>query len=96
MLSFEVALQLDGLQPDDIVVECMLGRIDAEEVFETTHKRLFYLVDTRADGSTLFRCDLFDVDNACSAGGLQQFKIRYYPCHHLLSHPHECGLMRWL
>ncbi len=95
-LSFEVALQLDSLQPEDIVVECVLGRIDADENFETTHKQLFYLAGTGTDGATLFRCDLFDMDNACSAGGLQQFKIRYYPCHHLLSHPLECGLMRWL
>ncbi|HUT41060.1 MAG TPA: alpha-glucan family phosphorylase [Gammaproteobacteria bacterium] len=96
MLSFEVALQLNGLQPDDIVVECVLGQIDKDDNFETTHKRLFYISGTHADGATLFRCDLFDVENACSAGGLQQFKIRYYPCHHQLSHPLECGLMRWL
>jgi len=95
-LSFEVALQLDGLQPDDVVVECVLGRTDEEDNFLMTYKRLFYLAGASADGATLFRCDLFDVDNACSAGGLQQFKIRYYPCHHLLSHPLECGLMRWL
>jgi starch phosphorylase len=95
-LSFEVALQLDGLQPEDVVVECVLGRTDEEDNFITSYRRLFYLAGTSADGATLFRCDLFDVDDACSAGGLQQFKIRYYPCHHLLSHPLECGLMRWL
>ncbi|MEZ5541864.1 MAG: alpha-glucan family phosphorylase [Pseudomonadota bacterium] len=96
ILSFEVALTLDGLQPEDVVVECVLGRSDEDGNFEITHRRLFYLAGDRADGTTLYRCDLFDVDNGCSAGGLQQFRIRYYPCHHLLSHPLECGLMRWL
>ncbi len=95
-LSFEVALQLDGLQAADIVVECVVGHIDEEYNFEMAYKRLFYLAGTTTDGAALFRCDLFDVENTCSAAGLQHFKIRYFPCHHLLSHPLECGLMRWL
>lgn len=95
-LSFEVALRIDALQAEDVVVECVLGRTDADDNFEIIQRRPFYTAGTRADGAVLFRCDLFDMDEGCSAGGLQQFRIRYYPCHHLLSHPLECGLMRWL
>jgi starch phosphorylase len=95
-LSFEVALQLDALQPDEMVVECVLGHADADGNFEIVQRRLFYAAGTGADGTALYRCDLFELDEGCSAGGLQQFRIRYYPCHHLLGHPLECGLMRWL
>jgi len=96
ILSFEVALYLDGLQPDDVVVECVIGQLDGDDNYTTDYKQLFYLAGTGTDGATLYRCDLFDFENSCSAGGLQQFRIRYYPCHQLLSHPLECGLMRWL
>jgi starch phosphorylase len=95
-LSLEVALDLNGLQPDDVVVECVLGTLDAEDQLQITGKKLFMEVGEDRNGNNLFRCDLFDFVTPCSDGGLQHFKIRFYPCHHLLSHPLECGLMRWL
>jgi starch phosphorylase len=95
-LSFEMAIHLNGLQPDDIVVECVKGKTSEEGKFDITNSVLFYLAGKTPEGDTLYRCDMFDLGDMCTASGLQQFKIRYYPCHHLLSHPFECGLMRWL
>jgi len=95
-LSLEVSMSLNGLQPDDIVVECVLGRNTVNGEFEASHTVLLYLDGEATGDEARYRCDLFDFGASCSAGGLQQFKIRFYPCHYLLSHPLECGLMRWL
>jgi len=95
-LSFEVAIHPNGLRPDDIVVECVVGKTSEDNVFDSDYTVQFYVAGATPDGDSLFLCDLFDVNSSCTAGGLQQFRIRYYPCHPLLSHPQECGLMRWL
>jgi starch phosphorylase len=95
-MSFEVALHTNGLQPADLVVECVKGSMNEEGLFNITDTMLFYLADKTSESDAIYRCDLFDPGDLCTAGGLQQFKIRYYPCHHLMSHPFECGLMRWL
>jgi len=95
-LSLELELNLNGLQPDDIVVECISGTLEDNNRFRIFDRYLFSEAATNAAGHNLFRCDLFDSGDQLAAGGLQHFKIRYYPCHHLLSHPLECGLMHWL
>jgi starch phosphorylase len=95
-LLLELELNLNGLQADDLVVECVFGTLSAEGEFRVAHRMLFSGAGISANGKNLFRCKLFDLGNPCSTGGLQHFKIRYYPCHHLLSHPLECGLMHWL
>ena len=78
------------------MVECVGGNLDSEQRFRTTYHKLFSDAGSTPKGHHLFRCDLFEFGGSCSSGGLQHFKIRYYPCHHLLSHPLECGLMHWL
>ncbi|MGB5261138.1 MAG: alpha-glucan family phosphorylase [Gammaproteobacteria bacterium] len=95
-LSLEVAIHLNGLEPDDLVIECVRGRGRRDGEFNGTDTLLFYYVETDSQGDAIYRCDLIEIDDTCSSSGLQQFKIRYYPCHHLLSHPFECGMMRWL
>ncbi len=95
-LSLELNLYLNGLQPEDIVAECISGVLDSELRFRVTYRKLFTPAGRDKAGGDLFRCDLFDLGVSCSSGGLQHFKIRYYPCHHLLSNPLECGLMHWL
>jgi starch phosphorylase len=94
-LTLELELTLNGLQPGDLVVECVIGQLDVDGQFQAINRKLFTSGDPLADGKSLLRCELFDF-GPCSIGGLQHFKIRYYPCHHLLSHPLECGLMRWV
>jgi starch phosphorylase len=96
MLELELALELNGLEPDDLVVECVVGTLDEEQAFRVTNRKQFAAAGNGPGNSRLFRCDLFEFGHTCSSGGLQHFKIRYYPCHALLSHPLECGLMHWL
>ena len=95
-LSVEVIVNLNGLNADDVVVECLLGTETEWGEFTPTYIVPFDLVSHDGGGETVYRCDLFEKTETCSAGGLQHFKIRVYPFHPLLSHPLECGRMRWL
>jgi starch phosphorylase len=95
-LSLEVAMLIDGLEHDDLVIECVRGTGRRDGDLHGTDILLFHYAETDSEGNALYRCDLIGIDDTCNAGGLQQFRIRYFPCHHLLSHPFECGMMRWL
>ena len=95
-VSMEVAISLNGLDPGDVIVECVLGSESATGEFIAQKRIPFSLVEQNPEGETLYQCDLFDSDESCSAGGLQHFKIRVFPSHELLCHPFECGRMLWL
>ncbi|MBT8117422.1 MAG: hypothetical protein KJO66_06280, partial [Gammaproteobacteria bacterium] len=95
-LTLEVAIHLDDLAPDDLVIECIRGTGNRDGDSNDTDRLLFHYVETDKQGEALYRCELIDIDGGCTISGLQQFRIRYYPCHHLLSHPFECGMMHWL
>jgi starch phosphorylase len=95
-LVVEVAVELNGLDTDDVFVECLVD--DPARPGRQRHACSIPLfLDRRNDaGEAVFRCELFDPDYTCTVGGLQEFRIRLYPCHPLLSHPLECGRMLWL
>ena len=96
ILPIDVAVHLNGLDPDDLFVECILGtdKVSGEALSDCSVP--LFLTGINDDGEAVYHCDLFDTGQSCWVGGLQQFQVRIYPCHHLLSHPLECGLMIWL
>lgn len=96
VLALDVEVMINGLDAEDIVVECIVGSEDATGDFKVAQCTRFKRAETSNDGKVLFHCDLFETDTLCSAGGLQHFRIRVYPWHELLSHPFECGRMLWL
>ena len=91
-LKFEVAVQLNGLKPDDIVVELLLGRplIGHDHV---KNKQFRFTATGIADavGAHIYALEL--KPELC---GSLDYKIRAYPWHELLTHPLEMGLMVWL
>jgi starch phosphorylase len=95
-LTMEVAISLNGLEPGDVTVECVLGTESVTGEFIAQKRIPFSLVGENPEGETLYQCDLFDSGESCSVGGLQQFKVRVFPSHKLLCHPFECGRMLWL
>jgi starch phosphorylase len=95
-LLIDVDVELNGLDPDDIVVECVLGDETGSGEFSATRSIPFVLLASATDGKASYHCKLFEAKELCSAGGLEHFKIRLYPYHRLLSHPLECGRMLWL
>ncbi len=88
-LSLAVAVNLNGLNADDIVVECLLGEFSQQQFVAETSVRLVYQPGQHFEAR-------FAVDWTPGDCGLKQYRLRLYPYNRLLSHPFELGLMLWL
>ncbi len=90
-VRIEVAAQLGELTPEDVRLECLIGREDEHQEFVTS-EYFGFTAEWRLDtGETRFVLDL-----GPPLPGLQHFQTRIYPCHPLLSHRFETGCMVWL
>jgi starch phosphorylase len=91
-VAFAVAVKLNGLQPEDVIVELLMRRSWKERgVPESGHFRFKVAGITEETGEHLFELSL--TPGLC--GKLDYF-IRVYPYHPLLTHPFEMGMMVWL
>lgn len=89
-IPLRVAVKLNGLDPQDLVVECIVGTAGPNGVFlPNSHFPL--TAETSEDPVRIFALDLEP-----PLSGLQQIKLRLYPHHPLLTHRFEMGLMRWI
>ncbi len=88
-LPVHISAFLNGLEPEDVAVECLVGKKKGDEF--VVHDR-FFLKHTEQQGDE----HLFSLDLQPSQPGLNHYKIRMYPYHHLLAHRHETGCMIWL
>lgn len=90
-LHFKVATKLNGLTPDDVVVELMICRpVKHPEPCDFRHYS-FQTSGTEESGKHFFELNL--APDLC---GNLECQIRMYPCHPLLTHPLEMGMMLWL
>ncbi len=90
-LDMRVAVTLNGLAPDDVLVECLVGT-ESESGDFLVHDRHVFVPETHdAHGETVYRLVLTP-----RLPGLQYYKIRMYPFHPNLSHRFEMGYMVWL
>jgi starch phosphorylase len=91
-LRIEVALRLNGLAPDDIALEVMLGRPGNERASQSARReRLAYQRPLPETGEHLYALEF-----APSIAGRIEYRVRAYPSHELLTHPFEMGMMVWL
>jgi starch phosphorylase len=90
-LPITVAGQLNGLDPEDLRVECLVGRETEYGEFEVHQHYPLTPQGANEHGEVTFHVDLKP-----SLPGLQYYKLRAYPYHDALSHPHETGKMAWL
>ncbi|MCG6874510.1 MAG: alpha-glucan family phosphorylase [Betaproteobacteria bacterium] len=81
----EVAVALNGLSPEDVVVEILMNHPRQQHRFE--------LAATGAIAETGEQ--RFAVELTPDLCGQLEYRIRAYPCHALLTHPFEMGLMIW-
>lgn len=96
-MPVEVKAMLNGLAPEDVEVECVIGEQNAlGEFLPVNSLRLEPVQGADADGATRYRVDLCSPWPCYMFEGLQHYKIRVYPFHKLLGHRFECGLMLWL
>jgi starch phosphorylase len=91
VLPIRVKVTLNGLSPEDVVVECLVGVDDLHGEFLISDRIVFESSAESDNGVCLFSLDLKP-----KLPGLQYYKIRMYPSHKLLSHPFETGCMIWL
>ncbi len=90
VLPLSVAVFLNGLSHDDIVVECVVGRVQTNDHFKA-HSRYFL-----THKGTEEQEDIFTLDLKPTIPGLNHYKIRVFPYHVLLSHPFELGCLLWV
>jgi len=90
-LPIEIAVNLNGLQPEDIYAECLVGTESEINEFIVDNVYKMEAVNKTSTGETHFKLDL-----RSPLPGLQHYKVRIYPYHNLLSRRFESGFMRWL
>lgn len=90
-VKLEVALKMNGLAPEDVVVELLIRRTTKQDVLDYLHFGFTFL-GMSPDGEE----HLFALDLSPDLCGRLDYKIRIYPFHELLTHPLEMGLMLWL
>jgi len=91
-----VNVALNGLSPQDVEVECVVGKQDVLGEFIPVGSVMLEHTGRTPEGETQYRADLCAPHPCYSFEGLQHYQIRVYPYHRLLSHRFECGLMLWL
>jgi starch phosphorylase len=91
-MDIDIAVNLNGLRPEDVVVELVLSRgLQAAEHERRRHE--FVAAGPAGDGAGEQRFTLRLQPDLC---GRLDYRIRLYPYHALLTHRFELGLMRWL
>jgi starch phosphorylase len=89
-LPVRVSAYLDGLDPSDVTVECLVGKIDTTGHFRVSQKYSFEYAGKDSENH------VFELNLKPDTAGLNHYKIRMYPYHELLSHPFELGYMMWV
>jgi starch phosphorylase len=90
-LRFEVSVNLNGLQPDDVVVELLFGRPAGGNMPKKARSHRFRHERQLETGEQIYALDL--TPEYC---GKIEYRIRVYPHHEMLTHPFEMGMMIWL
>src|SRR5690606_38676257 len=91
-MRLELAVNLDGLTPEDVVVELLIGRhSDSDKLRESRCSRFEWEGVMTEQGEHRYVLQL--TPEMCSK---LQYRVRIYPWHEMLTHPFEMGMMRWL
>lgn len=90
-LPLTVAAKLADLSTNDVIVECLVGKVDLNNKYQVQHTYTLSPTETNGQGEEIFKLDM-----ELESSGLVHFEVRMYPHHPLLSHPFELGLMIWV
>jgi starch phosphorylase len=88
-VHLKAAVKLNGLNPDDVVVELLVSRARESDMAEPLRHR-FVPQGVDETGEHQFALEL--TPEMC---GRLDYRIRAYPGHAFLTHPFELGLMIW-
>jgi starch phosphorylase len=91
-VRLEVGVYLDGLKPEDVVLQLVMGRQTSIEEKQHRNEVRFEFEGTfTPEGEHRYVLEL--TPDMC---GSFEYRVRLYPHHELLTHPHEMGMMLWL
>ncbi|MEX2352615.1 MAG: alpha-glucan family phosphorylase [Gammaproteobacteria bacterium] len=90
-LTVRVAVGLNGLDSNDILVECLVGKITEEGDFTGISCYALKLAQQQPDNEVIYATEFIP-----EMSGLIAYEIRAYPYHPLLAHPLATGHMKWL
>jgi len=90
-MRVELAIQLNGLKPDDVIVELLLAGPEHDVAARKSQHHPF-IADGTVTEAGEHRYVLELTPDFC---GRLDYRIRMYPWHLLLAHPFELGLMLW-
>lgn len=96
ILTLTVDVELNGLEPNDISLECVFGSVDELGRFLPQSTARLLPMGSGLGERVRFRTELDTLYSSLHLVGLRHFKLRAYPHHKQLSHPFEVGCMRWL
>ena len=91
-VRFSVGVHMEGIGPEDVVVELLLTPAAKELVVAGPLSYPFTHSGERGEGGE-YR---YILDLAPELCGKLEYRIRAYPHHESLSHPFEMGLMKWI
>ena len=92
-VRFTVAVAMEGLKPEDIVVELLLASATRElPAARKPRGHAFQYSGERGESGEY----LFTLDLSPQLCGKLEYRIRAYPYHPNLSHRFEMGLMKWI
>ncbi len=89
-LPIQISARLNGLSPEDVAVECLVGTEGENGKFLAHHHHHLEYREQKGEEY------IFSLDLRTSLPGLNYYKIRMYPYHQLLGHNLETGYMIWL
>lgn len=92
-LPIKVNVELNGLSPEDVSVECVVNTSNDSEAANLFESPQYFRFEYSGNetGKHIFTLNLQDLNS-----GKNYYKIRMYPYHKLLAHPLETGFMIWL
>ncbi len=90
-IPLRITANLNGLQPEDVIVECLVGTEDHNG--DVTIRENYAL---SPDGNTNAGETVFKLNLSPDLSGLQYYQLRIHPFHPLLAHRFETGYMIWL
>jgi starch phosphorylase len=89
-MEMKVAVNLNGLAPEDVRVELLVGRASKHGQDHDLKANVF-----KPEGFDNHEC-VFTLELTPELCGRLLYRVRAYPYHELLTHPFETGLMLWL
>jgi starch phosphorylase len=90
-VQFDVAVRLNGLQPEDVIVEMLICRQRNKITLREFNHIRFEFSGVEESGEHLYSLSL--TPDLC---GKLDYYIRVYPYQPLLTHPFEMGMMVWV